>query len=210
MLIDVILKISPKNPSVGYVLLEGLNTVGAQRLDFAVEESKASREEAIDKARQARCALASALLGLPYFKAVSVFSLKDTDCIALVLRDGKKWEDSIGEKSTIESFLPQLILKNYKNLTAVIGTDERIDLEELKGKMDSFVRNHPLQKIVENDEGSIAFDNFDPATGTLTLRFGGKCSSSSTCVGNQTISKSVISRACIIEFPNHVKQMNFS
>ena len=210
MLDKVVLKTSEKNPSVGYLLLNGMDTVGSQRLDFALTNTETSRQDVVQKARDAKCALAGALLNTPYFKAVSVFSLKGVDCISVVLMDGKKWEDPIGTQSTIASFIPALIMKNYQNLKTIIGKDEAIDIDELKTKMDDFVRNHPLQVIVERDEGSLAFDNFNPKTGTLTLRFGGKCSSSTTCVGSQISSKNWISRDAMIEFPNHVKQMSFS
>jgi Fe-S cluster biogenesis protein NfuA len=154
--------------------------------------------------------LAAFFLNMHYFKAVSVFSIKNTDCIALTLEDGRKWDDSLGEKSTIHSFLEYLVMKNYKDMKVVIGRDENVDLEDLKRNMESFVRLHPLQKIVKRDEGSLAFDNFDPATGTLTLQFGGKCASSTTCVGSQISSRNWITRDTRIEFPNHVRQIKFS
>lgn len=195
---------------MGYLLLKGLDTVGTQRLDFSVSGAPESRREAVDKANNARCALASAFLNMPYFKSVSVFSFSNTDCLALILEDGRKWNDSLGERSTLQSFLPQLVMKNYKNMKVLIGQDESVDLENLKRKMDSFVRLHPLQEIVKNDKGSLAFNNFDPNTGTLTLHFGGKCASSTTCVGSQTSSRNWISRDTKIEFSNHVRQIIFA
>lgn len=210
MLTDAVIQISTNDPSVGYLLLKGMNTIGNQRLDFTVSEEPKSRKEAVDRASDCLCPLAAAFLNMPYFKGVSVFSIKNTDCLALVLQDGRKWNDAIGDKSTLHSFLPQLVMKNYQKMTVVIGKNESVDLEKLQGSMESFVRLHPLQDIVKKDEGTLAFDKFDPATGTLTLQFGGKCASSTTCVGSQISSRNWISRDTKIEFPNHIRQIRFS